>query len=177
MKKNHKQTKPKLKQNDPEEFMIILDSFTDDKKIICYFTVGCKHYDYFSIILKKDISVSLLEKVYVGSGVRDKVHHIKNKVKYSDMTPKAQSNLKDAFYFEKIEDVLKGIVNVRGLKLLEEFNSKGKHILLLNGVIPRPMREEIEDKIKEITGKECEIRSQMGMMMETGILKGRNFQH
>ncbi|GBF36079.1 DUF655 domain-containing protein [Methanofervidicoccus abyssi] len=54
---------------------------------------GEKQFVLMEMIIKKDQSVDLAERVYIGRGKRDKVEYISRTLKYEDLTPTAKTEL------------------------------------------------------------------------------------
>lgn len=55
--------------------------------------IGENYFSLLELVPKPGMSFDLDERVYIGSGVRDKVDHIERRIKYEWLTPTAKSEL------------------------------------------------------------------------------------
>lgn len=55
--------------------------------------MGEYYFTLLEVVVKKDVSLSVGELVYVGKGVRDKVDYIKSRIFYNQLTNSAQREL------------------------------------------------------------------------------------
>lgn len=80
--------------------------------------IGEKFFTLLEVVVKKNVSMSVGERVYIGRevGLRDKIERIKDRIEYSQLTTSARSELKN---------VIKKIVESREKEFLDFFNKCG----------------------------------------------------
>ncbi|MBN1156531.1 DUF655 domain-containing protein [Candidatus Woesearchaeota archaeon] len=116
---NNEQTAlPKSK----EEHAIILDflpngyPFEDkpgQRKTPIVQAIGLEHFALLELVPKKDVFLRPYDKIYIGEGKRDKIHHIVGKLQIDKLTTTAKSEL---------EFVIKDIIKGNEKKFVEFFN-------------------------------------------------------
>lgn len=134
-----------------DEYLIILDYFPAGKpgsvlKIPTAHGIGDKYFNLLEITLKPNVKVDIKERVYIGSGFRDKVQRIVKKIKYSELSSTAQ---------QVLDEVLDELILNNEKRLVKIFNIAGPltpkmHSLELFRGIGKKHLEEIlkERKIK-----------------------------
>jgi len=87
-----------------DEYAIVLDVFLeyrnsyDEKELVQ--AVGVDYYTFLELIPKDGVELKPEDKVYIGSGKRDKILLIKRSLKYDQLTEDAKSEL--IFVFKRI---------------------------------------------------------------------------
>ncbi len=85
-----------------EEFAIVLDFLPNGypfdtrpshKKSPIAQAVGAEHFSLLELVPKKGIFLQPLEKIYIGEGKRDKIHHIVGKMPLSRLTATGKNEL------------------------------------------------------------------------------------
>lgn len=142
--------------------------------------LGLIHLTLLELIPKKGVALQPMEKVYIGEGKRDQIHHIKGRIAAEKLTPTASDTLKEAVeeivsaqesrfvdFFNKAQplsmrmhqlELLPGlgkkhmweILNARKEKPFENFEDIKERVKLL----PNPKQLIIKRIIAEIEGKE-----------------------
>ncbi len=138
-----------------EEYAIVLDflpnGYPFDKRPIHQKTsiaqaVGMNGFTLLEVVPKKGVFLQPYDKIYIGSGKRDKVHHITGKLPISKLTGTAQKEL---------EFVVNEIVDKNEKRFVDFFNkamplSTRMHQLeLLPGVGKRHMWQIIDERDAE----------------------------
>ena len=82
-----------------EEYAIVLDFLpygksTDTKKVPIAQLVGEKYFTLLEVVPKPNVTLSVGERVYIGKGERDKIDHIKSRIKLDDLTSAARDELR-----------------------------------------------------------------------------------
>lgn len=78
--------------------------------------IGKRYLTLLEIIPKKGVFLKTGEEVYIGSGKRDKVHHVKGKILYDDLTVTAK---------QELEAYLRELVNEKESVFVQFFNKAG----------------------------------------------------
>jgi hypothetical protein len=181
-----KKLKNKNKNKVQEENAIVLDflpnGYASDntpnyKKNAIVQAIGERNLTLMEMIPKKGINfLSPKQRVYIGEGKRDEIHHIIGKLKKEKLTKEAKNNLQSYFRSFKIEDIIiKLISKNKSLKIVDHFYRRGTKIFISNIVIPESEKKLIADFIKLVKNKDIEIVSQIGMLRQESIYKGKNF--
>ena len=85
-----------------EDLVIVLDFLSNGypfdtrpshKKTAIVQAIGKEHIVLLELVPKKDIFLQPLEEVYIGEGKRDKIHHIKGRLPFDQLTATARSEL------------------------------------------------------------------------------------
>jgi len=76
--------------------------------------VGLNHFTLLELVPKKGIFLQPLEKVYIGEGKREKIHHIGGKLKYEKLTETAKSEL---------EHIVKELISKNHKQFIDFFNN------------------------------------------------------
>ncbi len=135
-----------------EEYTIILDFLPNGypfdntpshRKTSIAQALGEEHFSLLELVPKKDIALTQHQRVYIGEGKRDEIHHINGKLPLDKLTGGAKSEL---------EFVLNDLVTKNEGKFIEFFNksqplSTRMHQLeLLPGLGKKHMWEIIEER-------------------------------
>lgn len=135
-----------------EEYTIILDflpngypfdSTPSHRKTSIAQAIGEEFFSLLEVVPKKDVFLKQHQRVYIGDGKRDEIHHINGKLPIDKLTGSAKSEL---------EFVLNDIVQKNEAKFVEFFNksqplSTRMHTLeLLPGLGKKHMWEIIEER-------------------------------
>ncbi len=109
-----------------EEYAIVLDYLPEgkvDSNIPGYRrerriaeVLGEAYYSLLEVVLREGFSVSAGDRVYIGKGVREKIHHIVRRLKYDDLTSTAKVEL---------EYALEKLVKAQEKKFVRFFNECG----------------------------------------------------
>ncbi|MFT4310450.1 MAG: DUF655 domain-containing protein [Candidatus Woesearchaeota archaeon] len=137
-----------------EEYAIVLDFLPNGypfdnapmhKKAPIIQALGMDKFVLFELAAKKEVSIQLQEKVYIGDDKRDKVHHINGRIGVAKLTQTASSEL---------PYVVKEVVGMQEKRFVEFFNtarplSMRMHQLeLLPGLGKKHMWQVLEEKRK-----------------------------
>jgi len=147
-----------------DEYIIILDYFPSGKpgsplKIPVAHGIGDKYFNLLEVSLKPNAKVEIKERVYIGSGLRDKVQRIIRRIKYSELSAIAQSTLDEVLdeLIKQNEQRLVKIFNIAGpltprLHSLELFRGIGKkhleEILRERKIKPFESFEDLKNRVK-----------------------------
>jgi putative nucleotide binding protein len=105
--------------------------------------LGKEYFTLLELIPKKGMSLQPNEEIYIGEGKRDKIHHIKGRMKLGELTQTAQT---------EIEFVIKDIVDKNEKKFVDFFNTakplttRMHQIELLPGFGKKHMWQIIEER-------------------------------
>ena len=142
-----------------EEYAIILDFLQhgypfDDrpahKKNSIAQAIGINFLGLLELVPKKDIFLQPNEKVYIGEGKREKIHHISGRLKLSELTETAKT---------EVEIIIKELIEEDEIKFIEFFNKAGpinmrRHqIELLPGFGNKHMLQILEERENKIFEK------------------------
>jgi Predicted RNA-binding protein len=105
--------------------------------------VGEDHFALLEVTLKKDATVEIGERVYVGPGMRDKVDKIVRRIRYDDLQPQGKENLRI---------IVRKIVEQKQEFFIKWFNTAGPITLklhsleLLRGIGKKKVQEILEER-------------------------------
>ncbi|MBI4448005.1 DUF655 domain-containing protein [Candidatus Woesearchaeota archaeon] len=105
--------------------------------------IGEKNFTILELIPKSGVTLQPAEKIYIGEGKRDQIHHIVGKIPISKLTQTAKGEL---------EYVISDLVNKNEEKFIKFFNDAGpintrRHQLeLIPGIGKKHMWEIIEKR-------------------------------
>ncbi|MFH1587388.1 MAG: DUF655 domain-containing protein [Candidatus Diapherotrites archaeon] len=108
--------------------------------------IGMDYFTLLEIVPKEGVEFKAMEKVYVGKGERDKVEYIKRRIKFSELTSNALSEIE-----KTIESLIKG----NEKKYVDFFNNaspitiKRHQIELLPGLGKKHVFSILEQREKE----------------------------
>ncbi len=140
---------------DKEEHAMILDflqhGYPSDERPLHEKTsiaqaIGTENFTLLELVPKKDVFLQPYEKVYIGSGKREKIHHVNGRIPMKKLTNTAEN---------EIEHVVEELVEERAEKFVSFFNdaqplSTRMHALeLLPGVGKKHMRELLDVRDEE----------------------------
>jgi putative nucleotide binding protein len=135
-----------------EEYAIVLDFLPHGypfdnrpvhKKTAIAQAVGTSNFTLLELVPKKDIFLQPYERIYIGEGKRDKIHHIIGKLPVSRLTGTARKEL---------QFVIREVVDADERRFVEFFNkamplSTRMHMMeLLPGVGKKHMWQIIEQR-------------------------------
>ena len=143
--------------------------------------LGINHLTILELIPKKEFDLQPYERVYIGEGKRDKIHHIKGRIPYEKLTGTAKNELNHALREVISEDegrfvkffniaqplsmrmhqleLLPGLGKKHMWEIIEErkekpFENFKDLIERLNNKIPDPVNMIVKRVIKELEGEE-----------------------
>ncbi len=122
--------------------------------------VGEEYFTLLEATLKRGAVVEVGERVYVGSGTRDKIDKIVRRVKYDELQAQGRENL---------AVVIKKLVNEREGKFVKWFNEAGPitiklHSLeLLRGVGKKKLQEILEERRKKPFTSYDDVKQRIGV--------------
>lgn len=108
--------------------------------------LGTEHFSLLELIPKKDVFLQPYEEVYIGEGKREQIHHIKGKVKISNLTSTAKAEL---------QFVIQDLIKKNEERFIDFFNkaaplsTRMHQIELLPGVGKKHMWQIIEERRNE----------------------------
>ena len=130
-----------------DEYIIILDFLPfgkgDFRKEPIAQGIGERYFNLLEISIKPNVKVDIFERVYIGSGLRDKAGRIIKKLKYEELTTLAKENL---------EKVLEQLIDKNEDRFVKFFNFSGPitpklHSLeLLPGIGKKHLWQIIEER-------------------------------
>lgn len=150
-----------------DDYIIVLDYFPSGKpgsalKIPIVHGIGDKYFNLLEVGLKPNVRVEIKEKIYIGSGLRDKAQRIIRKIKLSELSSIAQSVL---------DEVLDELIKQNEKRLVKIFNIAGPltprlHTLELFRGIGKKHLEDIlkERKIKQFESFE-DLKNRIKFLM------------
>ncbi|MBS3112256.1 DUF655 domain-containing protein [Candidatus Woesearchaeota archaeon] len=153
-----------------EEYAIILDFLQhgypfDDrpahKKNSIAQAIGINFLGLLELVPKKDIFLQPNEKVYIGEGKREKIHHISGRLKLSELTETAKT---------EVEIIIKELIEENEIKFIEFFNKAGpinmrRHqIELLPGFGNKHMLQILEERENKIFEKFDEMKERIKLL-------------
>lgn len=123
--------------------------------------IGINHFLLLELVPKKDVFLQPYDEVYIGTGKREKIHHISGKLSMDKLTSTARAEL---------EHTVKVIVEKNESKFIEFFNnaqplSTRMHQLeLLPGLGKKHMWEIVEEKKNEKFKSFDDIKKRVKLM-------------
>ncbi|MBT3395389.1 DUF655 domain-containing protein [archaeon] len=105
--------------------------------------IGCEHFTILELVPKKDEFLQPLDKVYIGEGKRDRIHHISGKIPLSKLTQTAKL---------EIEDAIESLIDKNEKRFVDFFNNAGPinmrmhQLELLPGIGKRHTREILDKR-------------------------------
>ena len=155
---------------DREEYAIALDFLLNGypfdktpshKKQPIIQAIGVSRFALLELVAKKDIFVQPNEKVYLGEGKRDKVHHILGRLPYEKLTPTAKAEL---------ANVIQDLVKENEKRFVEFFNkaqpltTRMHSLELLPGLGKKHMWEIIEKRQDKPFENFADIKARVHLM-------------
>jgi len=149
-----------------EESAIVLEYLKkgykrDYKKKPVVQAIGTNHFTLLELVPKKDVKISLGEKLYIGEEDREKIEYIKSTLRYRDLTNTAKNEL------EKVTETL---VEENEDKFIRFFNKTGaitikEHSLeLLPGIGKKHMEKILDERRKKEFKSYEEIEERIDLM-------------
>ncbi len=138
-----------------EEYAIILDflpnGYPFDKRPIHKKTpiaqaIGTDHFSLLELVPKKDVFLQPHEKIYIGEGKRDHIHHIAGRVPMSRLTGTARNELTfvvDEIIKKNEKEIITFFNNARPL------STRMHQLELLPGVGKKHMWQIVEERRDE----------------------------
>ncbi len=129
--------------------------------------IGEEYFILLELTVKPGVEINVLEKVYIGSGVRDKIDKIVRRIKYDELTEEAKQNL---------DKILPELVKRKEKKFVEFFNKAGPITLklhsleLLKGIGKKTLWQILEERKKKPFESFEDIKSRVGIDPEKLIL-------
>ncbi|MFQ5711026.1 MAG: DUF655 domain-containing protein [Candidatus Geothermarchaeales archaeon] len=158
-----------------EEFAYVLDAYDAEKSFIhrklkgkITQLLGERYFILLEGLMKEEAEVGSLERVYVGTGPRDKISTILRRIGLRDLTPIAKA---------EIENAIKKSVELNQERWVEFFNRAGPitkrlHSLeLLPGVGKKTMWEVIQKRERALFTSFRDIQERVGMDPVKAIVK------
>lgn len=104
-----------------EDYALVLDFLQhghpfEGKRIPVAQVIGKEHLLLLEIVPKREVTLSPMDEVYIGSDKRDKIHHVIGKIPYSRLTTTAKMNF---------DTVLDKIIDNNPKKWIDFFNTAG----------------------------------------------------
>ena len=158
--------RPKIR----EDYVIILDFLPNGysnshipshRKTAIAQAIGKTHFSLLELVPKKEVFLNPGDKVYIGEGKRDKIHHINGKLDINKLTGTAANELKF---------ILTDLVKENESKFVEFFNkseplSLRMHQLeLLPGLGKKHMKEIIEARDEKELENFEDIKNRVKLM-------------
>ncbi len=123
--------------------------------------IGTDHFTLLELVPKKDVKISLGEKIYVGKDEREKIDYIKSTLEYKDLSNAAKNEL---------EEVAKTLVKEKEDKFVKFFNKTGaitikEHSLeLIPGIGKKHMKKILDEREKEEFKSYKDIEERIDLM-------------
>lgn len=130
--------------------------------------IGSEHFNLLELIPKKGMFLQPLEKVYIGEGKRDKIHHIGGRMKYEKLTQTAKSQL---------ELVLRDLVKLNEPRFIEFFNRASgltirmHQLELLPGMGKKNMQKILEERDNKLFESFADIHDRAKIDAEKVVIK------
>lgn len=155
-----------------EEYAIVLDfllhgypfdSTPSHKKQPIIQAIGVNKFSLLELVAKRDMFVQPYEKVYLGEGKRDKVHHILGRLAYEKLTPTAKAEL---------PAVIAELVKENEKRFIEFFNTakplttRMHSLELLPGLGKKHMWEILEKREEKPFESFADIKTRIHLMPE-----------
>lgn len=137
-----------MEEKKKEEHAIVLDYLPNgyplEKKMMPIAqAIGEKNFTLLELVPRRDVSLELLERVYIGDEKRDKIYYILGRLKREKLTETAK---------ERLEEFVRKVVKEREKEFVAFFNTseamnKRMHQLeLLPGFGKKHMKEILEQR-------------------------------
>ncbi len=178
--------------NKDEDFAIILDYFPKGyqnkypvaynnkfkmeykNKIEIVHCVSEKDYSILEAVPKKGVMIDLNERVYIGSGKRDKIHHVIGILENKNLREKAKVILLNVFKIKGIKNILErkyGFNNIESIS--GDLDKKNITVWVYKSRIP--VRSKAEKDFVTL-GIKLNIKSKLGSYYSEKIRKGKYIQ-
>ncbi len=113
------------------------------------------------VTLKPQMMAEVGERIYVGSGTRDKVNKIVKRLKYDELTHEAKANL---------QEIIEKIVTGKESKFVDFFNTAGPPLTLklhslelLKGIGKKTLWRLLEERNRKKFTSYDDIRNRVGI--------------
>ncbi len=123
--------------------------------------IGTSFFTLLEVVPREGVTLKPGDKVYIGSGKREEIDHIKRRINYEKLTAFAKSEL---------EDTVKKIVEKNEEKFVEFFNKaqpvtvRLHQLELLPGIGKKHMWEILEERKKEPFKSFEDIKSRLKLL-------------
>ena len=146
-----------------EEYAIVLDYLPygyplEQKRIPVAQAIGTSGFTLLHLIPRKGIGLELKEKVYIGSGKRDKIYYILGRLPEDKITETAKANLSD-FIAQAVSENEKRFVEF--FNKAEAINTRLHQIELLPGFGKKHTTEILNEREKKPFETLSEIRDRI----------------
>lgn len=157
-----------------EEYAIVLDFLPQGKSSSFKsepvgIAIGTAFFTLLELVPKTSIELKPMEKVYIGKDSREKIDHIKQRIRFDDLTTSSRSELEkaiDQIVLENEKKFVQFFNNAGSISLkrhqLELLPSIGKNhlddIIKARGQKPFDSFKDIDDRIKFISNPLVIIR-------------------
>ena len=149
----------------------ISDSRPSHQKTPIVQAIGKSFFALLELVPKKEVVLQPHEEIYIGEGKRDKIHHIKGRLAYENLTATAQSEL---------EPIINGLVTKNESHFVEFFNKaqpltmRMHQLELLPGLGKKHMWEIINARKEKTFENFADIRLRVKLMPDPkGIIVKR----
>ncbi|GGP21904.1 nucleotide-binding protein [Thermocladium modestius] len=122
--------------------------------------IGDEYFTLMEVTLKPQMMAEVGERIYVGSGTRDKVNKIVKRLKYDELTHEAKANL---------QEIIEKIVTGKESKFVDFFNTAGPLTLklhsleLLKGIGKKTLWRLLEERNRKKFTSYDDIRNRVGI--------------
>jgi len=158
-----------FKKTTKEENVIVLDFLPNGypfdntpahRKTSIAQAIGIEKFTLLELVPRKDIFLRPLEKVYIGEGKREKIHHINGRIPLSKLTQTAK----------QVEPIIKELIHNNEEKFLVFFNKaqpltiRMHSLELLPGVGKKHVRELLDERRVEDFKNFADIKKRVKLM-------------
>ncbi|HJJ29186.1 MAG TPA: DUF655 domain-containing protein [Methanocorpusculum sp.] len=171
---------PKTDRADKKEVeAVVLDylqwGYASDKRPLnqrepVILAVGVDQFKLLELIAKKDVTVNLHDRVYIGDGLRPQVERVKRRIAYSELTPTAKGEL---------EVVVDALVKETEPRFVEFYNtavpiSLKMHMLnLLPGFGKKSLNDTLAERQKKPFESFDDMRARIKSMKPEKFIRER----
>lgn len=130
--------------------------------------IGEEYFTLLEVTLKKEATVEVGERVYIGSGVRDKVNKIVRRLRYDELTPQAK---------QMLEPIVEKIVKSKEKKFIDWVNKAGPLTLklhsleLLKGIGKKTLSQILEERGKRPFESFDDFKNRIGINVQRLIIE------
>lgn len=153
-----------------EEYAIVLeflpngypmDTTPSHRKTSIAQVMGINRFTLLEVVPKKDVHLNLLDKIYIGSGKRNHIHHVNGKLPFNKLTHTGRSN---------IEPIITKLVHTNQERFIDFFNksqplSTRMHAIeLLPGVGKKHMWEILDERKEGLFKNFDDIKKRISLL-------------
>ena len=130
--------------------------------------IGEEYFTLLEVTLKREATVEVGERVYIGNGVRDKVNKIVRRLKYDELTPQAK---------QELEAIVEKIVKAREKFFVDWINKAGPLTLklhsleLLKGIGKKTLNQVLEERVKKPFESFDDFKNRIGINVQRLIIE------